>query len=35
VNEDILAKWDEDAKGNIAKADQQWPKIRSLAADKL
>ena len=35
VNEDILAKWDEDAKGNITKADQQWPKIRSLAADKL
>lgn len=35
VNEDILAKWDEDTKGNISKADQQWPKIRTVPAEKL
>lgn len=35
LNEDIQSKWSEDITGNIKKADTNWPKIRSVAPDKL
>jgi YHS domain-containing protein len=35
VNPDVGKRWSEDVPGNIAKANTNWPKIRSEPADKL
>ncbi len=35
LNGDIAAEWGQDIPGNIKKAEQNWPEIRSVAADKL
>ncbi len=31
LNKDVQAEWSEDISGNVAKAEQQWKRIRSLA----
>ena len=35
LNADIAAEWGEDIPGNIAKADGNWRRIRTIAARKL
>ena len=35
LNGDIQAKWSEDIGGNIAKADGNWVKLKSVAVEKL
>lgn len=35
LNGDIQAKWSEDIGGNIAKADANWVKLKSVAVEKL
>ncbi len=35
LNEDIVAEWSKDIPGNISKADENWPTIRAVPADKL
>ncbi|MGH6891946.1 MAG: YHS domain-containing (seleno)protein, partial [Dongiaceae bacterium] len=35
LNEDVAAEWSKDIPANISKADRNWPKIRTIPADKL
>ena len=35
LNSDIAAEWSKDIPGNIAKADSNWSRIRSIARAKL
>ncbi len=35
LNHDVQAKWGEDISGNVAKAEQQWKRIRDVAPSEL